>query len=96
MTREKIQDSPLSRKRMVIGAAQPEAQPELEAAKHTNIKTSEHKDAKTGSGSGKIRTTIYIPEELAIRLKIYVARHRGEDASKVITRLLEELLNGEE
>jgi hypothetical protein len=99
MTREKVEGSPLSRKRMVIGAIAPETQAEPErepqAAKRQDIKTSEHKNVKTAAAPDLKRTTFYLPEALHIRLKVYAARHK-EDMSQIVVRELEKLLDGEE
>ena len=100
MTREKVEGSPLSRKRMVIGAAAPvtqsETEREPETTKRQDIKTSEHKNVKAAAAAqGLQRTTFYLPEALHVRLKVYAARHK-EDMSKIVVRELEKLLDGEE
>jgi hypothetical protein len=98
MSKEKIEDSPLARRKFTLGAAQPEpAQPEETETKHNNVKTSKHKDIKMPNEKSVTmkRTTVYIPEELAIKLKVYAARHK-EDVSGIITRQIEKLLAEEE
>ncbi|HEY7414510.1 MAG TPA: hypothetical protein VH593_04910 [Ktedonobacteraceae bacterium] len=95
MTREKVEGSPLARAKLTLGAAQPTqvTRPQREATPEPDIKTSKHKAA--GPGRAMRRTTIYMPEELTIRLKVYAARHR-EDMSGIIARQVEKLLAEEE
>jgi hypothetical protein len=100
MSREKIQDSPLARSKLVLGAAPPQAAPpqeEAPPAPRQSVKAPEHKSAAR-SGQ-KRRTTIYIPEELAIRLDIYIARHKRQikgGISGLFSQQMEKLLAEEE
>jgi hypothetical protein len=98
MSKEKIENSPLARRKLTLGTMQPvpPQQGELET-EQTSTETSKHKDAKTlnNKSTPMKRTTVYIPEELAIQLKIYAARHK-EDVSGIITRQIEKLLAEEE
>lgn len=94
MSKQKITDSPL--KRFQLGAT---TEPEEEDTEHKNIKTQKHTDMPTKSVTTKEpipmkRTTVYMPEELALRLKIYAARHK-EDMSGIIIKLVEKLLTEE-
>lgn len=98
MSKEKIEDSPLARRKLTLGAAQPEpTQPEEMETKYNNVETSKHKDIKMPNEKSVTmkRTTVYMPEELAIKLKVYAARHK-EDVSGIITRQIEKLLAEEE
>jgi hypothetical protein len=98
MSKEKIEDSPLARRKLTLGAAQPEpTQPKETETKHNNVETSKHKDIKKPNEKSVTmkRTTVYMPEELAIQLKVYAARHK-EDVSGIITRQIEKLLAEEE
>lgn len=98
MSKEKIENSPLARRKLTLGTTQPvlPQQGELETER-SNVEASKHKDAKTPNNKSITmkRTTVYIPEELAIRLKIYAAQHK-EDVSGIITRQIERLLTEEE
>jgi hypothetical protein len=97
-----IHDSPLARKRLTIGAplleetneASESQQKDIKTQKHTNIKDAEDKTQKS-EGEAMKRTTVYMPESLAVRLKIYAARHK-DDMSGIIIKLVEELLKNEE
>lgn len=98
MSKEKIENSPLARRKLTLGTMQPvpSQQGEPETAQN-NAEASKHKDTKTSSNKSITmkRTTVYIPEELAIQLKVYAARHK-EDVSGIITRQIEKLLAEEE
>jgi hypothetical protein len=96
-----IHDSPLARKRLTIGAplldANEESEPQqkdIKTQKHTNIQNTGD-STKKSEGQTMKRTTVYMPEPLAVRLKIYAARHK-EDMSGIIIKLVEELLKNEE
>ncbi len=96
-----INDSPLARKRLTIGAPLPDDNEESEL-QQKDIKTQEHNNIQnTGDSTNKSegqpmkRTTVYMPEPLAVRLKIYAARHK-EDMSGIIIKLVEDLLKDEE
>ncbi len=95
-----IHDSPLARRRLTIGAPPPSAsedsellQEDIKTQKHTNIKDTG--DTKKPEGEAMKRTTVYMPESLAVRLKVYAARHK-DDMSGIIIKLVEELLKNEE
>ncbi len=96
-----IHDSPLARARLTIGAPLPDANEESEL-QQKDIKTQKHNNIQNAGDSTKKkdaqamkRTTVYMPEPLAVRLKIYAARHK-EDMSGIIIKLVEELLKNEE
>jgi hypothetical protein len=96
-----INDSPLARKRLTIGAPIPEAnedsesqQQDIKTQKHNNINDAEDRSHQS-EGQTMKRTTVYMPESLAVRLKIYAARHK-KDMSGIIVKLVEELLKNEE
>jgi hypothetical protein len=99
-----IHDSPLARKRLTIGApllegveANEDSEPQqkdIKTQKHTNIKDAGDRTQKS-EGEAMKRTTVYMPESLAVRLKIYAARHK-DDMSGIIVKLVEELLKNEE
>jgi len=97
MSKERIQDSPLTRARLTLGATKtPPPQQDEQSEEHKDIKTPRHKDAKAPSSQGATmrRTTVYIPDALAIKLKVYAARRR-EDVSGIITKQIELLLADE-
>lgn len=86
MTKEKIEGSPLKR-RLMLGATPPEKE-RGSNEEHKDIKTSKHKNTMK-------RTTIYMPEELLTRLKIYAVRHH-DDVSGILIKQAEKLLSEEE
>jgi hypothetical protein len=68
----------------------------VETLKHINVQT--QKTTLTTRKSDNVtmkRQTIFMPEELAIWLKVYAAR-KGDDMSGVVTKLVEQLRNREE
>ena len=95
MSNEKVEGSPLARRKLTLGTQQPtieKTEPEG-ISSHEDIKTSKHTGVKTSSNVK--RTTIYMPDDLAIRLKIYAARKRT-DMSALIVAQIEKLLAEEE
>lgn len=89
---KRIEDSPLKRRKLTLGAEPKEEtatkEETKEPSKHTDIKDTKH-------NNGKVRTTIYVPEDLFLRFKVYAVRHK-EDMSGILTRQIEKLLAGEE
>lgn len=95
---KRITDSPLARKRLTVGA-DPEAlkKPveEEQEQESKNIKTSKHQDVKPAKDTEMRRTTVYLPEDLFIRFKVYAVRHK-EDMSGLIAKQIEKLLREDE
>lgn len=103
MTKEKVEGSPISRAKLVLGAAPPGAStlPSKPRQQEEAAPATEHKDIKTQKAKAAepsvpmTRTTVYMPEALHIKLKMYAARHK-QDVSGIITSQIEKLLAEEE
>ncbi len=68
-------------------ASQPQTNGETQ--KHHNVLTQSHTDVKTPDQRAMKRQTVYMPEDLAMWLKIHAASTK-DDISGIITRLTEE------
>lgn len=86
-------ESPLKRAAQtgkIGGRIEDDPQPQMsEAPKHNNVLTQQHIDVKTPGQRAMKRQTVYMPEELAMWLKIHAATTK-DDISGIITRLAEE------